>query len=82
MAKKIVNGNLTKYELICTISCYEPPTVAINQLVAEKRMQKVMQILYDSDHITDATTDKVSSKIFGTVYKSKRKLKGKIKQFC
>ena len=61
MAMKLIEKSPLKYSLTRAVSCLVPQTLQICRRVSEDRMQKLVEILYESQNVTATVADKVKN---------------------
>ena len=79
--EKLVERCPLKHGIIRAISCLMPSTVAKNQTLAERRMVDLVQILYDTNHISAVTADKAESQLAALMVGAKVKSHDKFASF-
>jgi hypothetical protein len=54
---KILERSPVQYKIVRAISCFVPSTICNNRVLAQSRMGDLVQILYNTNHITALTAD-------------------------
>lgn len=78
---KIIEKSPLKHSIVRAISCLVPETIVSSPTLAEKRLKELVQILFDSSHITATVADKCKSQFTELLTKASGALKTKFKEF-
>ena len=81
MVSKIVERRPLKYEIVRSISCFVPSTIATSQVTAERRMKKLVEVLYEAGHISAITADKSKEQFTALCSKASNDLNAKFSGF-
>jgi hypothetical protein len=54
---KLIERSPLRYKIVRAISCFVPSTISNNHVLAQSRMGDLVQILYNTNHITALTAD-------------------------
>ena len=81
MVSKIVERSPLKYEIVRSISCFVPSTIATSQVTAERRMKKLVEVLYEAGHISAITADKSKEQFTALCSKASNDLNAKFSGF-
>jgi hypothetical protein len=61
MTSKLIEKSPLKYSLTRAVSCLVPPTLQNCRSVSEERMQKLVEILYETQNVSATVADKTKS---------------------
>lgn len=78
---KIVERSPLRYKIVQAVACLVPSTVCSNSVLAESRLNELVQILYNENQITAVTADKSKMQMSGLRKLASEELHQEFKDF-